>query len=132
MKRLIIKAPQDITLEALTVEQQTAIRSVFSQWTMPMPGTKPNTGYILIDAVVGDNFNPDDIAALGLPFTVFGLWQWPGSGPLTTIQALDPAFISYLPVTTHTYDPDTHAILTTTPPVLHEPHRWAGWPEINL
>lgn len=131
MKRVIIKAPENTTLTALTVEQQTAIRSIFSQWVMPMPGTKANTGYTLIDAVVGDNFDPARISALGLPFTVMGMWQWGGASSPVELQALDATFINYLPAT-HTYNPITNAVLTTSPPVLHEPHRWAGWPEINL
>lgn len=131
MKRVIIKAPENITLESLTEEQQLAISAVFAQWAMPMPGTQSSDGYILIDAVVGDNFDPTNIAALGLPFTVMGVWQWDGNNGLVELQALDVTFIDYL-MDTHTYDSDTFAILTTTPPALHEPHRWSGWPEINL
>lgn len=131
MKRVIIKVPENTTLEALTQEQQAAIHSVFAQWAMPMPGTKIASESILIDTVVSDNFNPDAISTLGLPFTVMGMWQWSGSGALTEMQALDSSFINYLP-DTHTYDLETFEILTTTPPVLHEPHKWAGWPEIQL
>lgn len=131
MKRIIIKAPEGITLEALSPEQQSAIQSVFTQFVLPMPRTKASAGSILIDAVVGDNFDPDSIAALDLPFTVFGLWQWDGSTALVELQALDVTFIAYL-LDTHTYNPETFEILTTTPPILHEPHRWSGWPEILL
>ena len=127
MKRIIIKTPATTTLESLTPEQQAAIRSVFTQFVLPMPGTKTNSGHILIDAVVGDNFNPDNI----LPFTIMGMWQWDGGDTLTELQPLDVSFIDFLP-DTHTYAPDTFAILTTTPPVLHEPHRWGGWPEVVL
>jgi hypothetical protein len=131
MKRIIIKAPENITMGSLTVEQQTAIRAVFAQFVLPMPGTKSNNSYILIDAVVKDNFDPEHIAALGLPFEIFGLWQWDGINALSELHALDSTFINYLP-DTHTYDTETFNILTTTAPVLHEPHRWSGWPAINL
>lgn len=130
MKRIILKVPETTALDSLSAEQQSAIHSVFAQWVMPMPGTKVNSGYVLLDAVVSDSFNPDNIITLDLPFIIMGMWQWDGRG-LTELQPLDASFIDYLP-DTHTYDPETFEILTTTPPILHEPHRWAGWPEINL
>jgi hypothetical protein len=130
MKRIIIQAPEGITLEALTEEQQAAISSVFTQFVLPMPGTQASAGHILIDAVVGDNFDATTIAALGLPFVVFGLWQWDGSGELTELAPLDSTFIDYLPPT-HTYD-ENGDVLTTLPPTLHLPHNWGGWPGVIL
>lgn len=126
MIRLIIAAPEALAIGELTEEQQIAIKSVFAQFAMPMPGTKTLSGYKLIDAVVADNFNPDSIAALGLPFTLLGQWQWDGRDSFSETQTLDSSFINYLP-DTYTYD-ETGAILTTTAPELHEPHTWAGWP----
>ncbi len=47
MKRLIVSAPSDITLDALTPEQQAALQSVIAQWVQPMPGTIEHDGTIL-------------------------------------------------------------------------------------
>lgn len=130
MKRIIIKTPATTTLEALTPEQQAAIQGVFSQWVMPMPGSQPAAGDILLDAVVADSFDPANIPLLGLPFTIMGAWQWDGASDLVELQPVDVSFITYLP-DTHTYS-EQGEVLTTKAPVLHEPHRWSGWPEINL
>lgn len=129
MKRVLLTAPATITWDALSPEQQAAINSVFGQFTLPMPGTQPYTGNVVIDAVTGDNFDPAEIALYELPFVVIGLWQWSGSGStLTEITPLDAGFIHYLPPT-HTYD-EQGDVVSETPAVLHEPHRWSGWPEL--
>lgn len=152
MKRLILTSPTGLTLDQLTAEQQAAISSVFAQYILPMPGTisygansftltSPDpaateqvplpdvietfTGLSILDAVTSDNFTVESITTLGLPFTVMGMWQWSGlaSEPLVELQALDPSFINYLPDTT-----DADGVVT--PPVLHVPNNWAGWPEV--
>ena len=146
MKRLILTSPTGLTLDQLTPEQQAAIQSVFVQYILPMPGTisygtdsyttttpdpdsteetplEPDiievfTGLSILDAVTSDNFNPESIIALELPFTVMGMWQWEGNAdsPLVELQALDPSFINYLPLDS----------------ILHIPNNWAGWPEVIL
>lgn len=131
MKRVIIKTTEGMTLEGLTEVQQDAIRSVFAQWVIPMPGTKVYNSHILIDAVVQDNFDPSVIVPLNLPFEVIGLWQWDGVNDLVELQALDTSFINYLPDIC-TYNPDTMEVVTTTSPVLHECHRWSGWPGVTI
>ncbi len=157
MKRLILTCPTGLTLDQLTQEQQAAIQSVFAQFSLPMPGTKPFgdspytitrpdpestfdaplpdvievfTGTVILDAVTNDNFNPDVLIPLGLPFTILGMWQWSGSGELTELQPLAPEFINYLP-NANTYD-DVGGVLTTITPTLHIPHGWCGWPEVVL
>jgi hypothetical protein len=131
MKRVIISTPEQITLEALTQEQQAAIHSVFTQYVQPMPGTTAANGNILIDAVTGDNFDPTVIPGLGLPFTVIGLWQWDGLNPNLTVEVAlnEITLLSHLP-SVKTYDFETGVALTETPAVLHEPHRFGGWPSI--
>lgn len=143
MKRLILTSPTGLTLDQLTPEQQSAIQSVFAQYILPMPGTisygtdsytittaDPDstteaplpdiievfTGLSILDAVTSDNFNPESIITLQLPFTVMGMWQWEGNAdsPLVELQALDPSFINYLPIGS----------------ILHIPNNWAGWPEV--
>lgn len=131
MKRLIIKAPETTQLDDLTEEQKNAINSVFGQWVMPMPGTRAYNGCKLIDAVVNDSFDPNAIVELLLPFEIIGMWQWSGYGDLVELQPLDIGFIDFLP-DTPTIEPVTMEIVSTTPATLHEPHRWAGWPEIDL
>jgi len=152
MKRLILTSPTGLTLDQLTPEQQAAIQSVFAQYILPMPGTisygtdtytitKPDpdsteetplpdiievfTGLSILDAVTSDNFNPESIIVLQLPFTIMGMWQWEGNAdsPLVELQALDHSFINYLPDTT---DEDGNPV----PPLLHIPNNWAGWAEV--
>jgi len=154
MKRLILTSPTGLTVDQLTPEQQAGISSVFAQYIMPMPGTisygtetytitTPDpestteaplpdiitvyTGLSILDATTPDNFTVEAITALGLPFTVMGMWQWEGNAndALIELQALDPSFINYLPDTT---DEDGNPV----PPVLHIPNNWAGWPEVIL
>lgn len=131
MKRLIMKTSELTQFDEFTDEQQIAIHSVFAQWSFPMPGTKVHNGYKLVDAIVVDSFNPEAITTFSLPFTIIGMWQWAGFGDLSELQPLDVGFIDFLP-DTQTIDPITMEIVSTTPPILHEPHRWAGWPEIKL
>ena len=154
MKRLILTSPTGLTFDQLTAEQQAGISSVFAQYIMPMPGTisygtetyttttpdpesttevplpdiiEVYTGLSILDATTTDNFTVEAITALGLPFTVMGMWEWSGNAndALVELQALDPSFINYLPDTT---DEDGNPV----PPVLHIPNNWAGWPEVIL
>jgi hypothetical protein len=154
MKRLILTSPTGLTFDQLTAEQQAGISSVFAQYIMPMPGTisygtetyttttpdpesttevplpdiiEVYTGLSILDATTTDNFTVEAITALGLPFTVMGIWEWSGNAndALIELQALDPSFINYLPDTT---DEDGNPV----PPVLHIPNNWAGWPEVTL
>jgi hypothetical protein len=145
MKRLILTSPTGLTFDQLTPEQQAGISSVFAQYIMPMPGTisygtetytitTPDpesttdaplpdiitvyTGLSILDATTTDNFTVEAITALGLPFTVMGMWQWEGNSdsPLVELEPLDPSFINYLPEGS----------------ILHIPNNWAGWPEVIL
>ena len=154
MKRLILTSPTGLTFDQLTPEQQAGISSVFAQYIMPMPGTisygtetytittpdpesttevplpdiiEMYTGLSILDATTTDNFTVESITALGLPFTVMGMWEWSGNAndALIELQTLDPSFINYLPDTT-----DAEGVVT--PPVLHIPNNWAGWPEVVL
>ena len=154
MKRLILTSPTGLTFDQLTPEQQAGISSVFAQYIMPMPGTisygtetyttttpdpdsttevplpdiiEVYTGLSILDATTTDNFTVEAITALGLPFTVMGMWEWSGNANdvLVELQALDPSFINYLPDTT---DAEGNPV----PPVLHVPNNWAGWAEVIL
>lgn len=127
MKRVIFTAPEAWTEDSLSPFQLTTMQTmavsapiritpaqvVLGQRAMPMPGTVTTGGLKVIDALATDDFDPTRFAALGLPFTVLGLWQWPGDGPLQVLQPLNSAaFEAHLPVGAP----------------LAEPHRWAGWP----
>jgi hypothetical protein len=128
MKRLILTAPTGLTLDQLTPEQQVAIQSVFAQFTLPMPGTIEFNATVILDAITADNFNPDVLVPLGLPFGILGMWQWDGSSDvLIELQPLDIGFINYLP-DVHTYDNEGN-VLTTTAPTLHIP---CGWQQVVL
>ena len=152
MKRLILTSPTGLTFDQLTPEQQAGISFLFAQYIMPMPGTisygtgtyttttpdpestteaplpdiiEVYTGLSILDATT--SVTAEVITALGLPFTVMGMWEWSGNtnDALIELQALDPSFINYLPDTT---DEDG----AVTPPVLHMPHNWSGWSEVVL
>jgi hypothetical protein len=128
MKRLIVSAPSDITLDALTPEQQAALQSVIAQWVQPMPGTIEHNGTILIDCVMQDNFDPLAIGELELPFEVVGYWQWDGVDELTALMPLDTAVLAnHLPDVIE-YDEDGN-VIGEHPAELHIPHDWGGWPE---
>ena len=153
MIRLILTSPAGFAIDQLTQVQQEVIQSVFAQYVLPMPGTiaygnstytttvpdpasteenplpdiiEVFTGSVILDAVVYDNFNPQALVQLDLPFAILGQWSWDGKAEvLTTDTPLDPSFINYLP--------DTIAEDgTVAPPILHIPHGFAGWPEVIL
>lgn len=127
MKRIVVAAPAGITLEVLTAEQQLGLEAVMAQFVMPMPGTKEHEGQQIIDCTMKDNFDPQAIGDLGLPFTTMGYWEVVGN-TVTPHVPLDPNFINFLPERV-TYD-EEGAEISRLPPVLHIPHAWAGWPEI--
>lgn len=113
--RVLFLIPEELTFDMLNAEQQAAIRSVLGQFVLPMPSTIPSGGKVVCDAVAGDNFNPDAIGSLGLPFELIGLWKEDG----TIVMPLNEAeFMARL----------------TEPAegvkVLLEPHRWSGWPKL--
>jgi len=126
MIRLILTSPEGLTIDQLTQEQQQGINSVFAQYVLPMIGTIAYQDKVILDATVGDNFKPEALVQLDLPFTILGQWAWDGvATSLTEITLLDSSFINYLP--------DTIAEDgTVAPPLLHIPHNFAGWPEVVL
>ena len=133
MQRIILTAPADLTPDQLTPDQQQYMQSVSCQLILPMAGTTTYNGKRIIDAAAADTFDPAMLVTLGLPVAVVGLWHWQGdtSTELTTVQALDPEFINYLPDTIVT-DSVTGEVINTAPSILHIPSNIAGWPEIIL
>ena len=125
MKRAIIKAPEGISLDKLTKEQQAAIIFVFAQFVLPMPGTIVFDNNIIIDSITGDNFDPEVMPGLDLPFELMGMWQWDGvsqdivdeetktiTHALIELVPLNSEFINFLPEESE----------------LQLPHGFAGWP----
>lgn len=129
MKRIIVTAPVGITLETLSTEQRLGLDSVMAQFVLPMPGTKEYNEKIVIDCVMKDNFDPQAIVDLGLPFVILGYWEVNPNGVITHIN-LDSSFINFLPDQV-TYDTEGIEIFRQ-PPVMHLPHMWAGWPVIDI
>ena len=127
MKRVIVAAPETIALDQLTVDQQLGLEAVMAQFVMPMPGMIPHGGQQIIDCVMKDNFDPQAIADLDLPFTIMGYWEVNGAQVIEHVP-LDPGFINSLPDRV-TYDEDGNEV-SRLPPVLTLPHAWAGWPAI--
>ena len=129
MKRAIFRLPEGTRYGTLSVQQQEAIRSVFAQFVLPMPGTNAADGFELVDGVTEDNFDPSVMPGFGMDWPVVGLWRWDGDSALAVIEPLDEyALLAHLPPT-HDVDDDGQ-IIATHPPVLHMPHNWAGWPPI--
>ena len=115
MKRAILKIPEGLELSQLTQEQQAAIASVFAQFVMPMPGTIPFDGHIIIDSITGDNFDPETMPGLELPFELMGFWQWDWTSEnLIEFVPLNLEFINFLPEGSE----------------LKLPHSFAGWPTL--
>lgn len=129
MKRLIVSAPSNITFDDLTAEQKLGLEAVMANYVQPMPGTKEYNSVVVIDCVMKDNFDPQAITDLELPFTIIGYWSWDGSNAPVEIEPLDPGFINFLPNRV-TYD-ENGDVVSTLPPVFHLPHAWAGWPVIE-
>lgn len=123
--RVLMLVPEGLTFEALTPEQQAAISSVFGQYVLPMYGTVPASGKVVCDAVAGDNFDPSSIATLGLPFELIGMWKDDGT---IAIPLNEAEFMARLP-DTKIYD-ESGSVVGSASPVLHEPHRWSGWPKL--
>lgn len=130
MKRLIVTAPVDISLDDLNDSQRSGLAAVTANWVQPMPGTKPHDDQIIIDCVMKDNFDPQAITDLELPFSIVGYWSWDGSSAPVEIEPLDPSFINFLPDRV-TYD-ENGDVASTLPPVFHLPHSWAGWPALEV
>jgi len=113
MKRAILKIPEGLELSQLTKEQQAAIASVFAEFVMPMPGTIPFDGHIVIDAITGDNYDTETMPGLNLPFELLGLWQWDWTREnLIEWVPLNLEFSNFLPEGAE----------------LAIPHGFAGWP----
>jgi hypothetical protein len=127
MKRIVVAAPANISFDQLTVEQQLGLEAVMAQFVMPMPGTKSYEDQAIIDCVMKDNFDPQAIVDLGLPFTIMGYWEVNGAQVIKHVP-LDPGFINFLPDRV-TYD-EEGVETSRLPPVLHLPHVWAGWPAL--
>ena len=49
--RILMLVPEGLTLDALSSEQQAAIASVLGQYVLPMIGTIPNAGMVVLDGV---------------------------------------------------------------------------------
>jgi len=113
MKRAILKIPEGLELSQLTQEQQAAIQSVFTEFVMPMPGTIPFNGHIIIDSIAGDNYDPETMQGLSLPFELLDLWQWDGVGELIRLEESWGDIIDYFPAG-----------------VFNIPHGFAGWPNV--
>lgn len=125
MKRVILAIPEGLSFEQLSPEQQAAINGVFGQFVNPMPGTQAANGKQIVDAVTADNFDPQAITDLGLPFELLAYQQWDG-GELTHLVPLDEAaWLAYLPDMQTLNDEGN--VVGTVPAQFHVPHQWAGW-----
>lgn len=118
--RILLQVPQELTSDALTVEQQEAVAGVLGQYVMPMPGTIANEGKVICDGIAADKFDASTLEPLGLPFKLIGQWRDDGT---VIVPLYEETFLKHLP-------PSIDDEGNSTPPFVHEPHRWAGWPEL--
>lgn len=132
MKRAIFILSADTTLEGLTPEQQAAISSVDSQFTLPMPGTQVVADRKVVDGLVSDNFDPAVMSGLGLDWQLLMLVEWDCKAPtLTVLTPLDmDALYPYLPAVP-TYD-DEGNVTGSQPAPRAMPHQWSGWPPVEV
>lgn len=96
----------------LQPEQQAAINSVFGQYVLPMPGTLPADGLVICDALTASNFKPEVMGEYGIGWPIIGMWNYEGN----TVVSLDK---------------DELQKRLPEGGLLHEPHRWSGWPKIK-
>lgn len=131
MKQTLCAITAGVRWDDLNAEQQAAINSVFTQYVLPMPGTRAHNGTELVDGLVDDAFDPAVIADLGLPLTVLAIYHWDGhAAELTPIVPLTAAaLLPYLP-DVPVYDEAGNQI-GTEPPEPRVPHNWAGLPQIQ-
>lgn len=131
MKRVIFIAPKNTKYTYFTSEQQQAIRSVFGQYVIPVPNTRAVDNKILIDATTTDNFNPDNMRALGFDWELVGMWQMDNTGVQIEIIAPNITAISerQIPIP-DTYD-EYGGVTSTRLAKLSEFHNWAGWEKIG-
>lgn len=117
--RVLFLIPEGLTFDMLNAEQQAAIQSVLGQFVLPMPSTIPFGGKVVCDGLAAENFDPERIGSLGLPFEIIGLWGFDGKNAIEVAPLNETAFMAHLPL-------DENG----GPQPLHEPHRWSGWPEL--
>ncbi len=121
MKRLWLLIPETLDFAELPQAQQAAINSVFGQYVKPMPGTTALSGLVLCDALVADDFDEPTMRSLGIDWPIVGQWMQDGTvltepDTAALLARLVPMLVDDVPV----------------PATLHEPHRFAGWPEVVL
>lgn len=121
MKRLWLLIPETLDFAELPQAQQAAINSVFGQYVKPMPGTLAAGGLVLCDALVADDFDEPTMRSLGIDWPIVG--QWLQDGTVLTEPDTNALFLRLIPVFV-----DDVPVLAA----LHEPHRFAGWPEVML
>jgi len=123
--RILLLIPEGLTFDMLTQEQQTAINSVFGEYTLPMVGTIAANGKVICDALALNTFNPVAMVEVGLPFEIIGMWDFQGTA-LTTFNEAE--FMARLPETP--IMDESGFQIGSAPAVLHEPCSWGGWPRV--
>lgn len=129
MKRLILKAHKDFTVDSLSPAEQDAINSVFAQLSLPMLGTVEYNESIVIDVVTAESVTLENFGKLNLPLELYGMWGCRCSGELNTIVPLNTDFINFLPIPV-SFDSEGNEVVLDK--ILALPHNWAGWPEVIL
>lgn len=115
--RVLLRMDENTTFDALSLTQQEAIGRVLGQYRLPMPGTVAVLGKVICDCIAADNFDPSVMDDLGLAdWEIIGMWKSDG----TVIVPLDEVkFLAHLPL-----------LDDLSVPLVYEPHRWAGWPQL--
>lgn len=129
MKRLLLKAHKDFTVDSLSPAEQSAINSVFAQLSLPMLGTVEYNESIVIDVVTAESVTLENFGNLNLPLELYGMWDCRCSGELNTIVPLNTDFINFLPVPVSIDSEGNEVVLDK---VLALPHNWAGWADVVL
>lgn len=114
-KRVLLLVNEGLTFDMLPPEQQAAINGVFGQYFMPMPGTRASDGFVICDAVTTDTFDPTLMDDFGILWPIIALWENDGT---VLIPLNEAEYLARL-------EPDENGDI-----ILHEPHRWMGWPEL--
>ena len=129
MKRVMFLSPKGLMHGGLTASDKSAISQIFDTMVINVPETDVFGGKVLIDSIVPDEFSEKELKDAGFNFTIIGIWQWDGINDIKELMPFDSGKLFERLKPKNNYDGDGE-VISTTPAILHEPHKFAGWPNL--
>lgn len=119
--RILLIVPEAFRVKNLSAANKAKIDGAVERHVFPMPLTQAVNGEVVLDAIVNDTFVKTSIPNGA---ELIGAWDEKGR---EIVPLNGERFLPFLPPTYSLNDKDE---VIETPAVLHEPHKWAGWPDI--